>query len=221
MIVSEENPLSFSIPVVLNSLRVNSVLDVGCGDGSFEYLQFNDLQIIAFDRRFPQAAKSFPNNVRFIKAEGPHFPLKNGEFDLVIMSWILEHVGDPLLFIKEAERVLRRGGYLYVSIPNSRSLMDRLFRLSTTIAGSKTGPHIQKFTFQKFLELIYSATNFELISFAKSDAGFSFMSHPCLKVFWKPWMSLMFFLKKIGIDFLDNSNWSFLFQLNKEVMRVQ
>ncbi len=46
-----------------------------------------------------------------------------GEFDAVIMTEVYEHLRDyPVRSLEEANRVLRRGGHLYFTTPNQRSL---------------------------------------------------------------------------------------------------
>lgn len=45
-----------------------------------------------------------------------NLPLRDNSFDLVINEAVLEHVKRPWVVVKELERVLRRGGYLYVKV---------------------------------------------------------------------------------------------------------
>lgn len=44
--------------------------------------------------------------------EGKQFPFKDGEFDYVICSHVIEHVGDPVLFLSEVFRVGKCRGYI-------------------------------------------------------------------------------------------------------------
>ena len=46
-------------------------------------------------------------------------------YDLIIMSAILEHLYDPVLVLRKAQRSLRCGGLLFVSVPNECSLWAR------------------------------------------------------------------------------------------------
>ncbi len=45
-----------------------------------------------------------------------------GQYDVIIMSQILEHVLEPLMWIEKAVALLRNGGVLVVAVPNHRSL---------------------------------------------------------------------------------------------------
>ena len=57
----------------------------------------------------------------FITATGTEACADNA-FDVVSLVELVEHVEDPLGFLKEARRVLRKGGCLYVTTPNAWSL---------------------------------------------------------------------------------------------------
>ncbi|MCP9612938.1 class I SAM-dependent methyltransferase [Coprobacter tertius] len=51
----------------------------------------------------------------FINADGANMPFKDKEFDYVICNQVIEHVDDPLLFVKELQRVAKRG---YIELPS-------------------------------------------------------------------------------------------------------
>ncbi|MFZ3071745.1 MAG: class I SAM-dependent methyltransferase [Thermodesulfobacteriota bacterium] len=49
-------------------------------------------------------------------------------FDAVTANHVIEHVHDPVKFLEEIKRILRPGGSLVVTCPNSRSLGHRIFK---------------------------------------------------------------------------------------------
>jgi len=57
----------------------------------------------------------------FVTASGTT-AFENGAFDVVSLVELLEHVEEPDAFLREARRVLRKGGCLYVTTPNCWSL---------------------------------------------------------------------------------------------------
>ena len=60
------------------------------------------------------------------------FPFGDASFDAVVSLETLEHVPDPLLFLKEVRRVLAAGGTLVMSLPPSAvewtSVVNRFFK---------------------------------------------------------------------------------------------
>jgi len=51
-------------------------------------------------------------------ARGEQIPLASGRFDLVICTQMLEYVPDPAAVVAEIHRVLKPGGYLFLSVPS-------------------------------------------------------------------------------------------------------
>ena len=63
------------------------------------------------------AASRVSSNV-FASAVGEALPFPDRTFDLVTLNQVVEHVPDQLAVLREAVRVLRPGGALYVACPN-------------------------------------------------------------------------------------------------------
>ncbi|MGA2002246.1 MAG: class I SAM-dependent methyltransferase, partial [Terriglobales bacterium] len=63
------------------------------------------------------ASRRVAENV-FANAVGEALPFAGQTFDLVTLNQVVEHVPDPMAVLREAVRVLRRGGAMYVACPN-------------------------------------------------------------------------------------------------------
>ncbi|MCB2155945.1 class I SAM-dependent methyltransferase [bacterium] len=187
------------------------VVDVGCGTGPFEYHRFAP-QFIAFDMFEPDSREGMKPVDEFRLGRLETFPLEDESADAVVLGFILEHVPEPLVFLREAERVLRPGGWCYVAIPHHRSLEDRLFRLATRIAGSKRGPHIQRFTFTNFRQLTEEGTRLRAVGWHFLDASFLWMEHPKLRWARKPFVGVLKAMRAVGIDLFHESNYQILLQ---------
>lgn len=57
------------------------------------------------------------------------WPVADGEADLVVSDWVLEHVEDPLAFVDELHRVLRPGGAFVARTVSRHSLLAAGARL--------------------------------------------------------------------------------------------
>jgi len=108
------------------------LLELGCGGGRFLRgiaAARPGLALCGIDvsRRALQAARARTSGVEFRLAESPAAPLPaaEGEFDVVCVFDVLEHVLDPAATLREVRRVLRAGGLFHLHVPcegDARSL---------------------------------------------------------------------------------------------------
>jgi SAM-dependent methyltransferase len=54
-------------------------------------------------------------------------PFPDGEFDMVYMMQVIEHIARPHEFFTEVRRILRPAGIVYLAMPNSLSIWRRVF----------------------------------------------------------------------------------------------
>jgi 2-polyprenyl-3-methyl-5-hydroxy-6-metoxy-1,4-benzoquinol methylase len=114
------------------------MLDAGCGNGQLFHLYAalgaDVIYGVDFCERMLREAR------RRAEANGIHFiPVlarledlrcfKAGQFDLVNMYGIIEHLPEPVRVLKELERVLRPDGLLVFSVPRKWSLAWATYRL--------------------------------------------------------------------------------------------
>ncbi len=106
------------------------VLDVGCGTGGFcAALRLRGHEAIGTD---PHAAEMGLPPDRFVPGTSDRLPFPDASFDAVCIFDVLEHVDDTAA-IGECRRVLRPGGYLFLSVPAYASLWSQ----RDTVAGHK------------------------------------------------------------------------------------
>ena len=147
------------------------ILDLGAGEGSFSYGKCQS-RIIAADEEIPRNVRQYPNAF-FVQCDGAALPFFAAPFDIVVANFVFEHFSTPEAVLCEIERALKPRGLLYLSIPNSSSLEDKLFRF---LSGDKY--HVQNFSFYSLIKLVYKSTSLKLIAFADWPAGFTWLNSP-------------------------------------------
>jgi SAM-dependent methyltransferase len=128
---------------------VNKILDIGCSYGwTLESLigKSNELWGIDMDlNALMQARQSYPN-IKFIHQTAASLPFESNAFDVVILSEVIEHVGDEnkQLVIDEAWRVLKNDGLFLFTAP-----YDGLFAWADHLDFKRRLPFIYR-TYMRF-----------------------------------------------------------------------
>ena len=103
------------------------VLDFGCGGGgkSLYYASLGASHVTGVDivERYEKEAYDLADklNLRdkfsFILGDATKLPFENESFDVIIMNDFFEHVSKPEEALKEALRILKKGGRIYLNFP--------------------------------------------------------------------------------------------------------
>jgi len=64
------------------------------------------------DAQLARAPRDVPS-LRFLQGDAHHLPFAEAQFDVVYCRYVLEHVADPALVLREMRRVLKPGGRVY------------------------------------------------------------------------------------------------------------
>jgi 2-polyprenyl-3-methyl-5-hydroxy-6-metoxy-1,4-benzoquinol methylase len=106
----------------IKSIRVQSVLFVGCGQGD-ELRLVEAKMIVAIDLSHAAVlqAQTVKPQESYLQADGMKLPFSNASFDTVITSEVIEHILEPSVMLAEIHRVLVKGGKLIVTTPNQQS----------------------------------------------------------------------------------------------------
>jgi ubiquinone/menaquinone biosynthesis C-methylase UbiE len=107
-------------------LEGKRILDVGCGLGMYvKKMRDFSQEVYGVDvdpEKVAEASRALPN-IQLASAEKLPFP--DGFFDVVLLHEVIEHVEDDRQAIREAHRVIKRGGRIVIFAPN------RLYPLET------------------------------------------------------------------------------------------
>jgi ubiquinone/menaquinone biosynthesis C-methylase UbiE len=109
----------------LGSGKGKLLLAVAEAGGSIVGLEYNPVYIIEAQRRLVEQGLQ----VEIIQGRAEQLPFVDNSFDFINMSELIEHVQEPEAVLREAYRVLRPGGSIYVSVPNRFGAYDPHFHL--------------------------------------------------------------------------------------------
>jgi SAM-dependent methyltransferase len=103
--------------------RGRDVLEVACGAGlGLGYLARTARRVVGGDltERLAQIARrTHRGRVPVYVLDAHHLPFRDGTFDVVVIYEAVYYLHDPELFVREARRVLRKGGVLLIGTVNS------------------------------------------------------------------------------------------------------
>lgn len=111
-----------SVIHLIDSANVRSgirVLDVGTGSGTAAAAAAAvgaKVTAADADRDMVALAASLVPAVEFRVATLPALPFKDGQFDVVLANFVLNHVGQPRVALAELRRVAAPGGHVAVTI---------------------------------------------------------------------------------------------------------
>jgi SAM-dependent methyltransferase len=103
--------------IAINGIK--NVLEVGCGAGGIlEIFNKKGIDVYGCDwsSSLIEFAKSKNPNANF-KVGGPEV-FKDKNFDLIILSDLVEHLTKPHLFLYDLKKKINNSGYVYVNCPN-------------------------------------------------------------------------------------------------------
>ena len=151
-----------------NSLEL---LDIGCGDGTF-------LQLCK-EKGFKVAGVDInPAAVNLCKTKGIrevfHGSIDEvpGNFDIITMFDVLEHLVDPKNLLMKVWKKLKPGGIVYIETPR-KCLLDAyisFFSLFTSIRNNRvSNEHLQLFT-DKSLNILLKFSGFNIVYFFKRQS---------------------------------------------------
>lgn len=120
------------VKYLLKSTKVvegGKFLDVGCGSGEF-ILLMEKFKMDCYGVEPSEIDEEFVKNHKLKIFNGTLKKAKYPEnyFDVITLSWVFEHLTNPSETIKELARILKPKGLLIISVPQSKSLMYKLFK---------------------------------------------------------------------------------------------
>ena len=103
----------------------SSVLEIGCGDGALCGLIYKKYRCnltgvdpsedgIRFSR---EMFDRYRFKGSFKVSEGYRLDFSDGQFDIIVLADVIEHLQQPELMLEEIKRLLKRGGHVAITTP--------------------------------------------------------------------------------------------------------
>jgi len=111
--------LAFDINIPLAGTPLPRILEVGCGFGDLLlYWQSRgaDTLGVDFDERAVSAAKNL--GIKMLLGDLTDQSIPNAAFDIIVFNHSLEHLYSPKTALREAARLLRKNGKIFIAVPN-------------------------------------------------------------------------------------------------------
>lgn len=141
----------------------NRLLDVGFGAGANLYaaekLGWESYGIETSTLAVEKAKEA--RLAHIIEADFLTAPFSENFFDVIVMGGVVEHLPAPLLFLRQASKLLRPGGLLYVTTPNGRGISAWVLGIDWTVVAPPE--HLQLFSPQS-LRLVLNQHGFAVES---------------------------------------------------------
>lgn len=111
------------------------ILDLGCAAGSFAPESLAAMTVRCdIERLLPGS------HFQAVQGDAAALPFNSAVFDAVVCNHSLEHFRRLRESLKEIGRVLKPGGFLFLSVPDAGTVTDRIYR---SLAGG--GGHVNQF----------------------------------------------------------------------------
>jgi SAM-dependent methyltransferase len=167
------------------------ILDAGTGRGFYlnYYRYVSDVQMVGIELEHEIIRKAQSNvghlpGIQLLNATIYQLPFPNDYFHAVILSEILEHVGDDTAALQEIYRVLKPGGVIAITVPNANYpfLWDPINKTLETLFNTKirSGPlagiwanHVRLYTMPELRRPVIGA-GFEI----EAERAFTHYSFP-------------------------------------------
>lgn len=153
-----------SLEAIEKDLRVPSngrLLDVGCGYGFFlGKARERGWSVHGVEPCVHARDYAMRNGIQVDLGGLLEQKYPDGSFDVVTMFYVLEHVREPLSYLKEAYRILKPGGLLLVRVPHTTPIVKllKVFRIKNRLYD--TPSHLSDFS-PKTLSLALRKAGFD------------------------------------------------------------
>jgi len=155
------------------------VLDIGASIGTFlSIYKDHGWEVLGID---PSRTTATKKGIKIINGYIEEVKFPENYFDLVILNHTLEHLDNPVLVLKKVNKILKKGGIVFVDVPNAGGLGSKI--LGSKWAFRCPEEHKWQFT-KKSLSSVFKKSGFEIL-YWESRSGIFEYANPLLEIYRK------------------------------------
>lgn len=153
-----------------------SILDVGCSAGFFLSSLKGKVKTRVGLELNPDDARFIKKNLDFKVYNKPleEVGIEEGPFDIITSLQVLEHIEDPVSFLKNISKNLKPEGWLYLELPNINDILLSVFKEPSYSDFYYREPHVSYFS-QETLRRVLDKAGF--VGKIKTIQRYNFMNH--------------------------------------------
>src|SRR5262249_25274750 len=141
----------FEVGQLFGHVAPRRVLDVGCGCGYHDVLMaerpgVEEVTGVDYSERSVEVANREYPHPRVRRRVDNVFEMSPGSYDLAVSFQVIEHLTDPVAFLRACARQVREGGWVAAATPNRRRLMNRLLALAGRTPVLADPQHFREYT---------------------------------------------------------------------------
>ncbi len=146
-----------------------SILDAGAGECKFKpyckHLQYTSQDFGQYDGsgNVGMQEGSWDNSKLDIVSDITAIPVEDGKFDAVLCTEVLEHVPNPVAALTELHRVLRKDGYLIITVPFASLTHFAPYHFSSGLSRFWFEHHLGQLGYE-ILDLQHNGNYFEFLA---------------------------------------------------------
>jgi ubiquinone/menaquinone biosynthesis C-methylase UbiE len=149
-------------------------LDLGCGAGGVMELFSNQVaRSVGIDPHLSSLQQNRAVNLKRVNGTALTLPFAPCTFDLVVCSWVLEHVTEPARVFSEISRVLKAGGHFVFLSPNAANYVTRINRLVPRLAQARLVRALYGRKADDTFQVAYRANTLDQLRALAQTAGFA------------------------------------------------
>lgn len=196
-----------SLGIVPGSMKGDAFLDIGVGGTGYTVIEAArmgyraigiDISVEGMRRAYSFAKQSLDSDsyalCDFIVCSADHLPFRDKAFSKSCSIAVLEHIPNDDEVIKEISRVMKSGGRVFITVPNTYSRIPPIFWIPYMIHDRRVG-HLRHYRAEdlarKFLKvgfrlerIVYHAHMVKVLQFILSYI-FPHLRRPGSKIWWK------------------------------------